>query len=491
MRDYLQRRHHPYRRSCATVGVVARAVSLSKTFASIGYEPHAGQRLVHSAKARDTGRFRVVCAGRRTGKSTLGGHELVGHAIEAYYRQAELSPNAKRMEYWIVGPEYSDGEKEFRVLWNDLEALDFPFDRPGSYNDVLSGNMHISLWGGRFQVHVKSAKYPDNLVGEALHGVILAEAAKLKPRIWTKYLRPMLTDYHGWALMTSTPEGKNWFYECWQMGQRGDEGWWSSRIPSWENDILFPGGAEDSEILALRRELTEEMFNQEIAADFSEFTGRVFKGFDEEVHVRHLEYNPTWATYAAVDYGWTNPFVWLLIQVDPWDNVYVLDEYYERNVPIDEVAVQLKERGLVPKELRNFYPDPAGPGESAVLSEKLRINPIGGTGGEIKERLNLIRKWLKMPPHLEKLPDGHRDKQPKLLIDHKCHNVIREMADYRYPENKSEVFNDKEQPIKKDDHTPEALGRFFIAHYGKQEAGGRVRVRGSSMTRGSKVPGRR
>ncbi len=471
---------------------MSKAVSLARIFESIEYEPHKGQRLVHSAKGNETGRFRVVCAGRRTGKSTLGGHELLGHAIEAYYRQDELSPHGKRMEYWIVGPEYSDGEKEFRVLWNDLSNLDFPLDKPGSYNDVHAGNMHVSLWGGRFQVHVKSAKYPDSLVGEALHGVILAEAAKLKPKIWTKYIRPMLTDYHGWALMTSTPEGKNWFYEAWQRGQRAEHGWWSSRMPSWTNDILFPEGQFDPEIEAMRSELTEEMFKQEIAADFTEFTGRVFKDFDEELHVRHLEYNPAWSTYAAVDYGWTNPFVWLVVQVDPWDNVYVLDEYYQSNRSIDEIPGILLGQGLVPGNMKAIYPDPAGPGESAVLSKALRLNVQGGTGGELKDRLNMIRKWLKVPQHLHRLPEGHPEKIPKLQIDHRCVNTIREMNDYRYPENKSEIRNEAEAPLKKDDHTPEALGRFFMGHFGASEEAGRARVRGSSLAsrgkRRSRVP---
>jgi hypothetical protein len=251
-------------------------------------------------------------------------------------------------------------------------------------------------------------------------------------------------------------------------------------MPSWTNDIVFPGGREDPEILSIEKDLTEELFNQEIGADFSEYTGRVFKNFDEEIHVRHLAYNPQYRTFAAVDYGWTNPFVWLLIQVDPWDNVYVLDEYYERGKTIDEIAHEVKQRGLCPPDLRTFYPDPASPGDSAVLAKMLNINVAGGTGGEIRDRLNLIRKWLRV----EKLylPEGHLERRPKLLIDHKCVNMVREMQDYRYPENKSEIANDREQPMKKDDHTPEAIGRFFISHFGNQEQQFRARIRSSTIS---------
>lgn len=461
---------------------MGKKVSVNEVFRRVEYQPHAAQKRIH--KARNEHRFCVVCAGRRTGKSTAGGHALVPYIYEAYAKREILDPHGKRMEYWIVGPEYSDAEKEFRVLWSDVKRLGFPIDQPGSYNNPLSGDMHLSLWGGRFQVHAKSAKYPDNLVGEALHGVILAEAAKLKESIWTKYIRPMLSDYRGWALMTSTPEGKNWFYEQWMKGVAGSPGdeWWSLRMPSWSNDILFPGGRTDPEILSMAADLTEEAFNQEIGAEFTDYVGRVFKDFDEEIHVKNLLFNPEFKTYAAVDYGWTNPFVWLLIQVDHWNNVYVLGEVYGSHKRIDEVHHEIKDKGLCPPGLRYFYPDPAEPGDTRILEENLKIQAMGGTGGEIKDRLRLIRKWLAIPDHLKHLPFEHEDRKPKLFIDKSCVNTIREMNDYRYPMNKSEQDrNDTENPLKKDDHAPEALGRFFIRHFGGDENSGRVVVAQSTM----------
>jgi hypothetical protein len=460
---------------------MGKAISLAKVFERVGYVPHLGQQAIVGAKASH--RFRVVCAGRRTGKSKNGGHELTAHAYEAYFKQHELDPYTNRMEYWIVGPEYSDAEKEFRVLYSDLERLGFDFDHPGTYYDVGGGNMHVSLFGGRYQVHAKSAKLPGTLVGEGLDGVILAEAAKLKPSIWPKYIRPMLVDTRGWGLMTSTPEGKNWFYDEYLRAKVNPE-YWSIRMPSWVNNYLFPLGREDPEVASLGEGLTDEAFNQEIGAEFADFVGKVFKEFDEEVHLKSLSYNPALPVYAAVDYGWTNPFVWLLVQTDVWDNVYVIGELYESHLRIDEVPDMLRARGLAPAELRVFYPDPAAPGDSAVLEKALKIKAAGGTGGELKTRLRLIRKWLEIPKELRYLPYGHPDRKPKLFIDPvKCPNTAREFGDYRYPENKNEADkNDSELPLKKDDHTPEALGRFFAGHFAPKEAASRTRRRRASMS---------
>lgn len=444
-------------------------VSVASTFKAVGYQPHQVQKEIHKAQA--WARFQVVCAGRRTGKSTLGGHRLGPEALSAYY-QSGLSRNGRRKEFWIVGPEYTDAEKEFRVLWNDLELMGVPFDKPGSYNDVNSGNMHISLWDGRFQVHAKSAKYPGQLVGEGLDGVILAEAAKLKPSVWHKYIRPMLADHRGWALLSSTPEGRNWFYDEYVRGQDPQErDAYSVRMPSWSNNILFPEGRLDPEILSLERGMTEEKFKQEIGAEFNENVGAVFKRWEEDSHTDRLEYNPRYPIFIAQDAGYTNPTVLLWLQVDVFNNVNVLAEYYERGRTPDEVIDEVladPRLSTLTRAAVALYPDPADPGTAQMMGRKFGVSVEGNTGGSLDVRLNLIRRWLRKTP--DQVPTD--EDNPVLTVDRRCRNLIREMGDYRYPESKEESrvsSGEPELPMKKDDHTPEALGRFFKGFFGTTE----------------------
>lgn len=459
------------------------------TFKHANYNPHKYQRLVHNSSAR----FRVAACGRRFGKSSLGGMDLVTEAYITSQMLPMLDEMGKRREFWIVGPNYSDSEKEFRVAWNSLNKLQLPFDKPGSYNNPNAGDMHISAFGGKFLINAKSAAHPESLVGEGLNGVIMAEAAKQKESTWLKYIRPMLSDFLGWALFSSTPEGRNWFYEMWNRGQSIEHADYESwRLQSWLNPFLYQQITKiqavkqlqyllknhfqitealeekldiDPEIVSLILDLTEETFNQEIAAAFTDFVGLVFKDFDEEVHVQDLEFHPDWETCAAVDYGFRNPFVWLVIQVNPANGTtHVFDEYYMSGKTIDEIPEELKAHRVLYPQIRNFYPDPASPGDSAVLQDKLFINPVGGTGGELNLRIRAIRQALKVRnPHL---PWGHIDRTPRLLVNRRCTNTIREFNAYRYPATKEESSNNPpENPLKKDDHTLEALGRFFAGRF--------------------------
>lgn len=446
----------------SAVALAETEISLANTFQALGYRPHPGQRQLHMSQAR----HRVADFGRRAGKSTAGGNELVPEALRSYHLAAWLKDMNQQKRFWIVGPNYDDAEREFRVFYNSCKKLQLPFDKPGTYyNPGQPGAHTVSLWDSAFILECRSAAHPESLDGEGLDGVVMAEAAKMKRSIWGKFIRPALADKRGWSLWNSTPEGKNHFYEAWQRGQDSKHPSWESwKFPSWVNTRVFPGGRYDPEIMEMAQEMSAERFKQEVCAEFTDYVGRVFKDWDEETHVRNLEYDPRLPLYGAVDYGWRNPFVWLALQVDAWDNVYVLGEYYVQEKDINDIADDLGEWGLA-RNADTFYPDPADPGSTKVLEKSLRMRAKGNTGGELKHRLELIRRHLKLHP--DNVPEEQRD--PKLFVDRSCTNMIREMDEYRYPDDKTEEERRgpaKEEPLKKNDHCPEALGRFFRGYYG-------------------------
>jgi hypothetical protein len=468
----------------------------------LNYEPHAGQQSIHASTAR----HKVASCGRRFGKSYIGGHEVVLEAIITRLMLPHLEHIGKRREFWIVGPNYTDAEKEFRYAYNGLKRIGAPFDRPGTYNDPHGGDMQISLYGGKFIVIAKSAQYPERLVGEGLNGVIMAEAAKIKPAVWTKFVRPMLADFNGWSLHTSTPEGRNWFYDNWDRGQSALEPDWQSwRMPSWINPVVYPTGASDDAVRALRRildarqvavtdqmmqdlgvdpeigslmrDMSPETFKAEIGAEFTSFVGRVYKGFDEETHVQDLVYDRSLPTYLATDFGFTNPFVALLIQVTPYNQVRVVKEYRDTQMTIEEHIAVMRSNRFVPESCHELFPDPESPSDTKALANAFRLRPRRNTGGPLNIRIRKIRNMLKESN--THLPPEHEHRRPGLLIDRSCRELIREMLSYRYPRTAEEAAERgseaPENPMKKDDHGPEALSRFAGAYFLSASGGTRVR----------------
>ena len=141
----------------------------------------------------------------------------------------------------------------------------------------------------------------------------------------------------------------------------------------------------------------------------------------------------------------------------------------------EEFAEEVRAAGLAPGAVKRLYPDPADPAFAKTLSDKLKI-PLGkGTGGELKWRLDSIRAALKV--RNTHLPDGDPTRVPRLMFDRRCEKTISDMLNYRYPEKKAnQDSNAPENPMKKDDHGPDSLGRFFAGHFGAERKRGRARA---------------
>lgn len=226
-----------------------------KLFQMIDYNPHPKQELIHQSTAR----FRFLCSGRRFGKTMLASRDAI-HAL--------MKPNQRG---WCVGPTFEISKKVFREVFFILNKYFQPLIESQSEH-----NQYIRLINGS-EIVGKSADNPVSLLGEGLNFLIVDEAASIKKEVWDMYLRPTLTDKQGWALFTSTPRGRNWFYEEWTRGQDSMH----SNYASWNfltsDNPYIPAG----EVELAKSTLPERVYLQEYLGMFLEDIGGVFRGIRE------------------------------------------------------------------------------------------------------------------------------------------------------------------------------------------------------------------
>jgi len=217
---------------------------------TIDAQPHSGQLEVHNSEAR----FKVLSAGRRWGKTRLGVNECLDAA-------------SKGGRAWWVSPSYKTSE----VGWRPLRQI----ARKIPNAEVRLVDRMVTLPGGGF-VAVRSADNPDSLRGEGLDFVVMDECAFMQREAWTEAIRPALSDRLGKALFISTPKGRNWFWENYQRGVNGEEGWAAWTFPTVNNPYIAA-----SEVEAARRDLPEIIYRQEYLAEFVDDQGGVFRRVQE------------------------------------------------------------------------------------------------------------------------------------------------------------------------------------------------------------------
>jgi len=209
-------------------------------------KPHPSQVDVLSHPAR----HKVVCCGRRWGKTVLG---LLSVTIGHGAKDTEFRGALRGANVWWVAPIYPTAS----MIWRDLKH-----SLRGAWVDKSETERRIVLPGGG-AVTVRSADDPESLVGPGLDGIVMDECKSIRREAWYEFLRPTLTERQGWSLFLSTPKGTaNWFHELYESAGRTD-GWARWQLPTSQNPIILPVELERAKI-----EMGSLLYAQEYEAQF-------------------------------------------------------------------------------------------------------------------------------------------------------------------------------------------------------------------------------
>jgi predicted phage terminase large subunit-like protein len=203
---------------------------------------------------QDDTRFKVIVAGRRTGKSRLAAITLIIEALNC--------PPGSAVMY--VAPTLGQART---IMWDLLLDL----ARPVIKNQHIN-NLELTLMNDR-KIILRGADNPDGLRGVSLTYLVMDEFAFIKMEIWEKVLRAALSDKKGKAMFISTPSGRNHFYDLYKLGMSGvDDEWKSWLFKTIDNETIDP-----KEIEAAKRTLSSFAFKQEYLASFDNQGSDLFK----------------------------------------------------------------------------------------------------------------------------------------------------------------------------------------------------------------------
>ena len=203
----------------------------------------------------DVRRFRVVCAGRRFGKTHLLTRELARHA----------TPPDQRV--WAIYPSFRMGKQ---ILWKPLKKKLIALNWVKSINE---SDLTIILINGS-EISIRSADNFDSMRGVGLNFAALDEFADMSPEVWTEVIRPTLSNTLGHALFVGTPKGMNHFKDIFDMARIDPDNW-----AAYQYTTIDGGNVPASEIEAARRDLDERTFRQEYEASFETYAGVIYYAF--------------------------------------------------------------------------------------------------------------------------------------------------------------------------------------------------------------------
>jgi PBSX family phage terminase large subunit len=201
-----------------------------------------------------------------------------------------------------------------------------------------------------------------------------------------------------------------------------------------------------ADYIQLIKEITPPgyQYDRDILGKWVTASGVVWPGFREGIHTfKKIPDIKEW--YGGIDFGFKNPFVYLLAGIDSDDRLYIIKEHYESHMLIENHAIIIKNfnKGLSVNIVSDW-----------AAQERAELHACGvATNAAQKDVIPGIQAVAK---RLIRQKDG----RPRLFIHEDCRNSIREVPGYCWKDPKDGV-NEAEEPLKFNDHTPDAI-RYIV-----------------------------
>lgn len=214
--------------------------------------PHDKQSEIIRSKAR----FKVIRAGRRSGKSTLEIEEMVFEAV-----------TGKDRNIFYIAPTQIQSRK---IIWEALKS------RLNGLGEINESRLEVKLPTadkGFSTIYVSGWENRENFRGMKAHLIVFDELDTMKDFFigWQEIFRPALTDTGGKATFIGTPKKENPNLRRLEKIAETDKDYKAFHFTTEDNPHIPP-----EEIAKARAEIDYDTFKQEYLAEYLDHAGALF-----------------------------------------------------------------------------------------------------------------------------------------------------------------------------------------------------------------------
>ena len=221
-----------------------------------GFRPHKGQLRVIDTIINGPEKYITVVSPRQQGKSLLLVNLILYFAI-----------NDKGAKIGIVTPIYAQARKLMEDLYEAIKDSNI-------IKRVNFSNKEITLKTNS-KIYFRSSENEDGLRGYTFSYLFLDEASYQSEAAWKKVLQPTVLVHGRKCILFSTPRGRDWFYNLYQLGQDpAHKAYASVRMEQGDNPFI-----DQEEIDAAKKVLPDAIFRAEYMGEFIEGESQVFNNY--------------------------------------------------------------------------------------------------------------------------------------------------------------------------------------------------------------------
>jgi len=263
--------------------------------------------------------------------------------------------------WWLVGPTYDLCQEEMRHLARLFQMAGIPYEMKTPNNQSWT----MTFPDTKQVIETRSSGEASRIASRACRGVVLTEANQQTEEAFINS-RARTTEGRGWVMCTGTFEdfgAGNWFRrhaEEWAADGAMGRAW---PLPSWENELVFPGGRNDPEILLAEQTLSPAIFAEKYGGTLTKNSALVMAYADSRYHVAHrypelgTSFDPEQPVTLWADPGTAHAYAVFAVQFwrghrdpkKPWfvgiyDIAWVIDTVYRWGRTSDDIIAECAAR---------------------------------------------------------------------------------------------------------------------------------------------------
>lgn len=298
---------------------------------------------VQTALVIDDKRFKVVPAGRRSGKTE--------RAKRVVAKAAMSNPG---QPYFIGAPTRDQVKK---IYWKDMKRL--CFTSMLDPRTVSESELTITL-PNKASITLIGLDKPERMEGVFWAGGIIDEIADIKENAWAENISPALDtfnpenpDYRAWCWLIGVPDGLNHYYDMAEYADKsGDKDW---GLYTWHSaDILPPDVIE-----AAKHRMSARQFRQEYEASFETASGKIYEDYSK-ANITDATIKPFEQLLWMHDFNYTPMSSAIGVRRNKND-LYLLDEIILSSAVARQSALEFVDKYKDHKNRKVIvYGDPAG-----------------------------------------------------------------------------------------------------------------------------------
>ncbi len=239
------------------------------------YSPHEKQKEIHEAINNTDSFYYILNIGRQFGKTALLENQCLYWAI-----------NEKDIVIGWVSPTHSQAKKSFRSILNAIRGCVVLQSKNESELRILFANGSI--------IEFYSAAQEDGIRGKTFHYLVCDEFAFFKKETWEEILEATILIKGKKCVLSSTPKGKNMFFDMYNEGKGKDPYYLSFKGTSYQNPF-----ANKDKLKRIKDRVPEAVWEQEYLAEFVD-SASVFKNVEKCINERPAT---TSSYYIGIDIG--------------------------------------------------------------------------------------------------------------------------------------------------------------------------------------------